>query len=299
MASWIHDQARRYPLLTPAQEIHLGQQVRAWLDHPAPAPAAVERRGKRARDRFVRANLRLVLGFVERYRSVPAQYSDDLVQAGMLGLIRAVEKFDPARGYKFSTYAYWWIRQGIHSFLEHYGRSIRLPTTHAAQHTRIQTGLHELSGLLNRDPSRAELAEHLGWSVETLERILSRPAVTVSLEAPSRYCDGATVAEALPDPAADLLEAITSNDDLELLMAAISRLEPRAQRIITDQYLSPFPSSLQELAKRENMDRSSVRNTITRALHQLRLLLSEQPRPSVLSPPAPVEYGPQLSLPWS
>ena len=97
--TWYLNQAGRYPLLTPSQELTLGRQVRDWQDHADP-PHDVVRRGQRARDRFVRANLRLVVAVAGRYRSVPSQYSDDLIQAGNLGLIRAVERFDPARGYK-------------------------------------------------------------------------------------------------------------------------------------------------------------------------------------------------------
>lgn len=299
MASWWHDQAGRFPLLTPAQEIHLGQQVRAWLDHPPPAPAAVERRGLRARDRFVRANLRLVINFCERYRSVPQQYQDDLIQAGNQGLIRAVEKFDPARGYKFSTYAYWWIRQGIHSFLEHYGRSIRLPTTHAAQHTKLYTAIQDLTVEFNRHPTRQELAQRLGWSVDTIERIITRPAATLSLDAKSKLCDNATVAEAVADPRGELLDQIASGDQLEQLLTAIGHLELRAQRIVIDQFLSPVPSSLQELAQREGCDRSTVRAVIARSLPILRRLLEGKPLPSVVRAEDPAQYGPQLGLPWS
>lgn len=299
MGSWWHDQAGRYCLLTPAQEIHLGQQVRAWLDHPPPVPPAIERRGLRARDRFVRANLRLVLNFCERYRSVPSQYQDDLVQAGNLGLMRAVEKFDPARGYKFSTYAYWWIRQGIHSFLEHYGRSIRLPTTHAAQHSKLQKAMLDLTAEQNRPPSRHELAERLGWSVDTIQRILNRPAARTSLDAPSRFCDGATVAEAVADPAADLMAQVASAEQLETVLAAIATLSPLAQRLVTDQYLSPEPMTLQQLAKLEGIDRATVRATLQRALLQLRRVLEGGVVPAVTLPTEPpAEYGPQLAL-WS
>jgi RNA polymerase primary sigma factor len=297
--SWWHDQAKRFPLLTPAQEIQLGQQVREWLDHPPPVPAAIERRGRKAMNRFVKSNLRLVLNFTERYRSVPQLYQEDLVQAGNIGLMRAAEKFDPARGYKFSTYAYWWIRQGIHSFLEHYGRSIRLPTTHAAQHSKLQAAIQDLSIELNRHPTRRELSQRLGWSLETIERIITRPAATLSLDARSKLCDHATVAEAIADPQMGLLDQIASADQLERLLAMVTRLDPRAQRIITDQFLSPVPSSLQALAQREQIDRSTVRAIIASSLATLRRLLEDRPIPSDLPPEDPPKYGQQLRLPWS
>lgn len=298
--TWWHDQAGRFPLLTPAQEIHLGQAVRKWLDHPGPVPPAIERRGRRAMDRFVKSNLRLVISFAEKYRSVPSQYQDDLIQAGNLGLMRAVERFDPARGYKFSTYAYWWIRQGVHSFLEHYGRSIRLPTTHAAQHTKIQNGLLELTAMLGRKPTRKELADHLGWPLETLERVISRPSASMSLDAESRFTEGATVSEAIADPSGPLLDRIASAEQLEILLAAIRRLEPRSQRVMLDQFLSPQPSTLHALARREQCDRSTIRSDISRSLLILKRLLEDKPiSTSVMHPEDPPEYGPQLGLPWA
>lgn len=298
--SWWHDQAARYPLLTPSQEIILGQQVRVWLDHPDPVPPAIERRGRRATDRMIRANLRLVISFAERYRSVPAQYQDDLIQAGNLGLMRAVEKFDPARGYKFSTYAYWWIRQGIHSFLEQHGRSIRLPTTHSAQYTKIQTAILELSTQLNRNPSRQEIADELGWTTSLLDRVLTRPTATMSLDQENRRRDdGGPLSETIQAPGPLLLEQVESAQELDSVLSALQTLDPQAQRIMVDQFLSPCPTSLQILAKREGVNRETIRHLINRSLNQLRLVLKGvDASPVQAAPPAadPAEYGPQLVL---
>ena len=293
--SWWHDQAGRYPLLTPAQEITLGQHVREWLDHPDP-PLGIVRRGQRARDRFVRANLRLVINVADRYRSVPAQYSDDLIQAGNLGLITAVQKFDPARGYKFSTYAFWWIRQGIHSFLEHHGRSIRLPTTHAAQYSRLQAATLQLRERLNRHPTRDELATATGWSLETIERVLTRPSATVSLDAPNlSRDDGAPVAEAIADPAPDLLDLVDSADQLERLMDAIELLSPMARRIIADQFLSPVATPQHQLARELGLGRDQIRTIVAQSLNQLRLILrGHRPSPPALQQ---IAGGEQLGLP--
>ena len=295
--SWWHDQASRWPLLTPSQEILLGQQVRAWLDHPDPVPPAIERRGKRARDQIVRANLRLVLSFAERYRSVPSQYHDDLIQAGNLGLMRAVEKFDPARGYKFSTYAYWWIRQGINAFLEQHGRCIRLPTTHAAQFTKVSTAILDLQAQLGRRPTRQEVADHLGWKPEVIERITSRPVATLSLDQSNpRNDDAGSLSEVIADPAGPLLDRIESADQFEQITAAIDLLEPHAQRIIIDQFLSATPSTVAELARAEGMKRGTVERIIHRSLHLLRIILAGGS--PYLQPPTcePVEQGTQLAL---
>jgi len=294
--SWWYDQAGRFPLLTPAQEIIYGQHVREWLDHPDPPPGIV-RRGQRARDRFIRANLRLVINMSERYRSVPAQYSDDLIQAGNMGLITAVSKFDPARGYKFSTYAYWWIRQGIHSFLEHHGRTVRLPTTHAAQYSRLQAATLSLRERLNRHPTRDELAAATGWTLETIERVITRPTATVSLDAPNlSRDDGGTVAEAIADPSPELLDLVDSDDQLEQLLQALELLSPMAQRIIEDQFLSPVASPQHILARELGISRDQLRTIVAQSLNQLRLILRGGPTLQPVAPQA-VVCGNQISLP--
>ena len=124
--------AGRVPLLTPAEELHLGALVREWQDWPGgpdAAPAPVRRRGLRARDRMVAANLRLVVSVAGKYRqriTARHQCMSDAFQEGAIGLQRGAEKFDASRGYKFSTYAYWWIRQALQRWLDSVDL-IRLP----------------------------------------------------------------------------------------------------------------------------------------------------------------------------
>jgi RNA polymerase sigma factor (sigma-70 family) len=133
-STWLNA-AGRQPLLTPAGELHLGALVREWQDWPdgpAEAPPAVQRRGLRARDRLVASNLRLVALVVDRYRLPAAIALEDALQAGAVGLVRAAEKFDPARGYRFTTYSYLWIRQGIACEVDKMGSGIRLPANVAA-----------------------------------------------------------------------------------------------------------------------------------------------------------------------
>lgn len=147
--------AGRVPLLTPAQEISLGAAVRRWQDWPDgpdAAPAAVRRRGLRARAHLVQANLRLVVTVTKKYASAASRRGVpmvDLLQEGAIGLMRGAEKFDPAKGYKFSTYGYWWIRQAITRSLNGLSGAIKVPGNLQDQLRRLQPG--DLEGMCDRE----------------------------------------------------------------------------------------------------------------------------------------------------
>lgn len=135
---WL-DAASRYPLLTATEELILARQVQAWLQHPAPCPRPVERRGQRAKRRMIEANLRLVHDGWKRFGRHISVDPVDLLQEGVIGLDRAVMKFDPTRGYKFSTYAYWWIRQAMGA-KERDSSVIRLKVESASLVRKLQAG---------------------------------------------------------------------------------------------------------------------------------------------------------------
>ena len=181
---WWLNQAGRRPLLTPAQEIQLGHLVRTWLDHPPPPPPPVERRGRRARDRMVESNLRLVANVAQGYSSrVAPSALPDLIQAGNMGLIRAAEKFDPVRGYRFTTYAYAWIRQALMRHCENSEHSgIRPPQTLAPQAARLRRTTCDMTAELGRAPTRDELAERLRIDPAELDLIQSRGRSVASLD---------------------------------------------------------------------------------------------------------------------
>ena len=233
---WL-DAAGRHPLLTAAEELHLGAMLRAWQDHPDgpdQAPAAIVRRGRRARDRMVAANLRLVAHVARAMRrGMGAHVTDadlaDLLQAGAMGLMRGAERFDPARGYKFSTFAYWWIRQGISRWCDSSSRTIRPPSTHAAKLGRLGRIGRQLEQELGRQPSRAELAEALGMSLSELALVLSTGIPCRSLDAPiTRNADD-------PSPLVEMLAAPQPPEDPQLqeLRARVAALPVQQARIIT------------------------------------------------------------------
>jgi RNA polymerase primary sigma factor len=182
--SWWLDTIGRIPLLTPAEEIELGTAIQRWQQHPDPVPPGIRRRGMRARERFVQANLRLAVSYVTKRcnRLARAYGSEDLIQAANMGLITAAERFDPVRGYRFSTYAYWWIRQAVNRWVDQHGRAIAIPGSHSQHLGRIGPITRRLEIELNRTPTHQEIARELGCSVAVLEQVLENGRPVASLD---------------------------------------------------------------------------------------------------------------------
>lgn len=160
----------RIPLLTASEEVHLATIIQTWQTHPDP-PVALQRRGRRALDRMVEGNLRLVVSICKRYQSMAAQAQIemlDLIQAGSLGLIRAVEGFDPSRGYKFSTYGYWWIRQSVSRHIKERGQAIRVPP----EITNLARRAQEQRAIDSGPRSMERTAARLGLTEQRLEEVL-------------------------------------------------------------------------------------------------------------------------------
>ena len=198
----------RIPLLTAEEEISLARLVQAgcratdiseemklraggvaptmeaWALEAAMDTRQLKRclnQAKQARSRMVLANIRLVVSMARRYQHTPADL-EDLIQEGTIGLIRAVERFEPSRGYRFSTYATWWIRDGIGSALAAKGRTIRLPSTMVDQLHRLRQTQQSLSQALGRDPSLDELAEATGLKALDIREVLFRAQEPLSLD---------------------------------------------------------------------------------------------------------------------
>jgi RNA polymerase nonessential primary-like sigma factor len=197
----------RVPLLSHEQEITLGRQVQELMaleeleselqtrlgtlpSHEQLAegagltPALLRRRiqaGRRAKERMVAANLRLVVSVAKKYTKRNMELLD-LIQEGTIGLVRGVEKFDPTRGYKFSTYAYWWIRQGITRAIAEKSRTIRLPIHITETLNKLKKGQRELSQELGRTPTITELAQAVELPEEEVKDLLCRARQPVSLE---------------------------------------------------------------------------------------------------------------------
>lgn len=183
---WYLDTIGRVPLLTPAEEIELGTAIRAWQDHPdgpAECPAGIRRRGIKARDRFVHANLRLAVNYISTrcQRLLRSADEDDVIQAANLGLMRAVERFDPTRGYKFSTYAYWWIMQSVNRFADT-NNLISRPAHHGQLLGRLAKAARELQQTTGQAPTREQLAQATGISINQIGDLLQESRSCVSLD---------------------------------------------------------------------------------------------------------------------
>lgn len=202
----------RNPLLTAAEEVQLakdieaGKAARARLGEGDLDPAeerelkAASRRGEAARQRMIESNLRLVVSVAKKYLGRGLSFLD-LVQEGNIGLHRAVEKFDWHRGFRFSTYAYWWIRQEIGRAVADQGRTIRLPVHVIQQLTKLYNTARELQHELGRPAAPAEIADKVGLTKEQVEEAFRAARMPLSLEAPIDAEGESTMADLLADAA--------------------------------------------------------------------------------------------------
>ena len=273
----------RIPLLTPSEEIELGHHIQAMKEllnikevNLTPKQLRCIRMGKRARDRMMAANLRLVVSIAKKYQNNGLDLLD-LIQEGSLGLSRAVDKFDPCLGYKFSTYSYWWIRQSINRALDNYSRMIRLPSHTTEKLYKMRKIMSELSHRYGRLPDSAELALAMGIEPKDLEALIVQNSPCCSLDARVRGDENcSTLGDLIPNPIGDdPMQNVDLSIQKERLHSLISQLSERHQQIL---YLrfglgGDEPLTLAEIGRQLNVSRERVRQLELKALSNLRSMV--------------------------
>ncbi len=292
-------QMSRYPLLSQKEEIELARQIQELVifeqlpeklandlgrlptkGEVAAAAGLTEvqlehrlHQCRAAKRRMISSNLRLVVSIAKRYlnRGVPFL---DLIQEGALGLNRATEKFDPEKGYKFSTYAYWWIRQGITRTIANQGRTIRLPVHVVEQINKLKRVYRDLRRSLNRIPNDTEIAQELEISLPQLRNLQQIRRKTLSLNHRLGTDENTELLDFLEDhenstPEAQMNDMMMRQDILEVLNHVLS---DREQDVITLRYglITGEPHTLDEVSRMINLSRERVRQIQAKAMRKLR-----------------------------
>jgi RNA polymerase primary sigma factor len=247
-------------LLTHQEEIDLSNRAKAG--------------DKSARARLIEKNLRLVVSVAKKYRGYGLPF-EDLIQEGNIGLMKAVEKFDPDRGFRFSTYATWWVRQAVQRAVADKGRTIRVPVHMSEKIRKVFRAYNELSTEFEREASQEEIARRLGWTFEEVRLTVEAMPDVTSLNQPvgSDEASSSELGDFVEDErASDTAGEVIGEMETEHLKEAIERLPERARYVLVRRYglVGLEPATLAELAEELQISRERVRQIQREAVQMLK-----------------------------
>lgn len=278
----------RFPLLTPEQEIELSRKIKCGLDREealgerSKQELKTIRIGKRAKEKLIQCNLRLVVNIAKKYSNIIKNTNielDDLIQEGCIGLNRAVEKYDGTRGYKFSTYAYWWIKQAITRCTTAQSRLIRIPGNQLEQINKMYYYQIEFEQIHHRKPTLQELCEFTGKPRQEILLWLERLQGVGSLDK-TNLDDGLTMITTIPDPASfvDPLDSCSDDEQMQKILDALDQLKDLEYEIVS-RYCFTKPNSrdsetLASIGREIGLGRERVRIIKEKALRKIKMRVS-------------------------
>jgi RNA polymerase primary sigma factor len=251
------NEAGRWPLLTAEEEVELAKRI--------------ERGDKEAKDRMINSNLRLVVSIAKRYQGHGLSLLD-LIQEGIIGLIRAVEKFDWRRGFKFSTYATWWIRQAVQRGVANKSRTIRIPVHIAEREQRIARAERELAPKLGRQPTEEEVAKHAKLPLKQVREVREAARAITSLDRPLGDEGESALGDLIAGEQAPPEEDVTVSLEQQVLRRAVAQLPEREREVLKLRYGmngDRDPASLEAIGRQLGLTRERVRQIEANALEQL------------------------------
>ena len=255
-------------LLTPEEELALARRVR--------------RGDKKAREQMITANLRLVVKIARDYEGLGLPLLD-LINEGNIGLMKGVQRFDPTRGAKLSSYASWWIKQAVRRALSNQSKTIRLPVHVVDRLTHIRRAEVKLRETLDREPNDEEVADELGLDARRVRRYRDASRAPVSLDSPVSSDNETAISEIVADAnAAAPFDALLKNNDNELVKEVLATLDARESRILAMRFGldNGRPKTLEEVGARLGVTRERIRQIQEQALQKMRVKIEKREHPS-------------------